>query len=70
MIINNLPILTYGGEIWGYENLDLIELVHVNLLRTVTKPLKRAPGYNYGVYRIVSLSFGNHCKNSNGSVWE
>ena len=28
-----LPILTYGSEVWGYENLDMIEKVHNEFLR-------------------------------------
>jgi hypothetical protein len=26
-----LPILLYGSEIWGFENVDIIERVHINM---------------------------------------
>jgi hypothetical protein len=25
-----IPMLTYGSEIWGYENIDILEKLHVN----------------------------------------
>ena len=40
-----LPILTYACEIWGYENLDMIEKVHTELLRNITKSRKSTPLY-------------------------
>ena len=35
-----VPILTYGSEVWGYENLDMIETVHNDLLRKITRSKK------------------------------
>ena len=40
-----MPILTYGSEVWGYENLDLIEQFHCNFLRRITKSRKSTPRY-------------------------
>jgi hypothetical protein len=40
-----LPILTYGCEVYGYENLDMIEQVHCNFLRIITKSRKSTPRY-------------------------
>ena len=40
-----LPILTYGCEVWGYENLDSIEQFHCNFLRRITKTKKSTPRY-------------------------
>jgi hypothetical protein len=40
-----LPILTYGSEIWGFENLDMVEQVHTNFLRKITKTRKSTPRY-------------------------
>lgn len=40
-----LPILTYGCEIWGYENIDMIEEFHCNFLRRITKAKKSTPRY-------------------------
>jgi hypothetical protein len=27
-----LPILLYGSEIWGFENIDIIERIHLHFL--------------------------------------
>jgi hypothetical protein len=40
-----LPILTYGCEIWGFENIDAIEQFHCNFLRRITKTKKSTPRY-------------------------
>lgn len=40
-----LPILTFACEVWGYENLDLIEKVHNDFLRKVTHAKKGIPLY-------------------------
>ena len=36
-------ILTYGSEIYGFENLDILEKVHDAFLRKVLKSRKSAP---------------------------
>ena len=41
-----LPILLYGCEIWGFNNIKLIENVLNQFLRTVTKLRKSTPN-NY-----------------------
>ena len=38
-----LPILLYGCEIWGYENLDIIENIHINFLRRLLPVKKSTP---------------------------
>jgi hypothetical protein len=44
-----LPILTYGSEIFGYENLDILERVHNNFLRKITYARKSTPiSFLYG----------------------
>ena len=40
-----LHILTYGSEVWGYENLDMIEKVHNEFLRKITRCKKSTPLY-------------------------
>ena len=40
-----LPILTYGSEIFGYENIDILEKVHNEFLRKITKARKSTPIY-------------------------
>jgi hypothetical protein len=44
-----LPILTYGSEIFGFENLDIIEKVHSDFLRKITNARKSTPlNFLYG----------------------
>ena len=40
-----LPILTYSSEIWGYGNLEIIERVHTEFLRKITRSIKSTPRY-------------------------
>ena len=41
-----VPVLTYGSEVWGYENLDMIEKVHTDFfLRKITRSKKSTPLY-------------------------
>ena len=35
-----LPILTYSSEVWGYENLDLLEKVLNDFLGKITQAKK------------------------------
>ena len=35
-----VPILTFGWEIWGYENTEMIERVHIEFLRKITRVRK------------------------------
>jgi len=38
-----MPILTYGSEIFGYENIEMLEKVHNDFLRKITKARKSTP---------------------------
>ena len=40
-----LPILTYACEIWGFEKLDMLEQIHTDFLRKITKSKKSTPLY-------------------------
>lgn len=40
-----LPILTYGSEVWGYENIEILERIHAEFLRKITKTRKSTPYY-------------------------
>ncbi|MCG8034996.1 MAG: hypothetical protein JAZ03_22865 [Candidatus Thiodiazotropha taylori] len=40
-----LPILCYGSEIWGFENLKIIENIHNEFLRKITKVRGSTPMY-------------------------
>lgn len=44
-----LPILTYGSEIFGFENIEILEKVHNDFLRKITKSRKSTPmNFLYG----------------------
>ena len=30
-----LPVILYGSEIWGFENLDLLEYLHLRFCKTI-----------------------------------
>ena len=40
-----LPILTYGSEVWGFENIEILERIHAEFLRKITKTRKSTPYY-------------------------
>ena len=40
-----LPMLCYGSEIWGFENLKLIANIHNEFLRKITKVRNSTPMY-------------------------
>ena len=40
-----LPIITYSCEVWGYENIDILEKIHTNFLRKITKSRNSTPLY-------------------------
>lgn len=44
-----MPILLYGAEVYGYEDLTILERVHCNFLRKITKARKSTPlNFLYG----------------------
>ena len=49
-----LPILTYGCEIFGYENIEILEGVHLDFLRKIAKLRKNTPRY------MIYAEFGRH----------
>lgn len=49
-----LPILTYGCEIFGYENTEILEGVHLEFLRKIGKLRKSTPRY------MLYAEFGRH----------
>ena len=40
-----IPIIAYGCEVWGYEDLQMFERIHNQFLRLVTKCRKSTPMY-------------------------
>ena len=40
-----LPILLYGCKIWGYENIDIIESIHIDFMRHILPAKKSTPFY-------------------------
>jgi hypothetical protein len=52
------PILLYGCEIWGYENTDIIENIHVTFMRRILPLKKSTPLYMlYGELGRKPLKF-------------
>ena len=39
------PVLLYGSETWGYENHDILEKVHIDFMRKITKAKSSTPHY-------------------------
>ncbi len=53
-----LPILLYGCEVWGFENLDQIEIFHRKFLRKVLAVQSRTPNCMvYGELGCTELKF-------------
>ncbi len=40
-----VPILTYSCEVWGFESLNMLEKVHNDFLRKITRTRKSTPIY-------------------------
>lgn len=40
-----LPILTYSAEVWGFESCKILEPIHNQFLRSITKARKSTPMY-------------------------
>ena len=69
------PILLYGSEIWGYENIKIIEQVHLGFCKRILKVRSFTP--NFMVYeelrrypleirvKIRMISFWNRLVNNN-----
>ena len=52
-----VPILTFDCEIWGNENTEMIERVHIEFLRKITRVRKSTPKYMiYGELGRFSLN--------------
>ena len=54
------PVLLYGCEIWGFENIDIIECVHLKFLKYIFNLKSSTPSYmvygetgRYPLYVIV-----------------
>ncbi len=55
------PILLYGVEVWGYENLDIIEKVHTKFLKLSTGLRQSTPNFMlYGELGREPLSINAH----------
>ena len=63
-----VPILTYGSEVWGYDNSDLIEKVRNDFLRKITRSKKYTAIYAAG--KTGSLSVKNYYNCQDGGLLE
>ena len=69
------PILLYGSEIWGYENIKIIEQVHLGFCKRILKVRSSTPNFmvhvELGRYpleirvKIRMISFWNRLVNNN-----
>ena len=69
------PILLYGSEIWGYENIEIIEQVHLGFCKRILKIISSTPNCmvyeELGQYpleirvKIRMISFWNRLVNNN-----
>jgi hypothetical protein len=64
-----LPILTYGCEVWGYENVQVLDKIHLQFCRNILKIRTSTPNFmSYGeigrvpidvVINVRMISFWN-----------
>jgi hypothetical protein len=47
------PILLYGSEIWGFENFDIVECIHVKFLKRIQ--FKKLHASIHGLWRNRAL---------------
>ena len=40
-----IPMLTYGSEIWGYENIDILEKLHVKFCKLLLNLKTSTPNF-------------------------
>jgi hypothetical protein len=53
------PILLYGCEIWGFENLKVLEQVHLMFCKRILKVRSTTPNIISFVLAILISSFQN-----------
>ena len=58
-----VPVLLYGSEVWGFENLDLIERLHLKFLKYVLNLKSSTPAYMvYGETGRFPLYISIYCR--------
>ena len=58
-----VPVLLYGSEVWGYENLDVIERTHLKFLKHVLNLKTSTPSYMvYGETGRFPLYISVYCR--------
>ena len=54
-----VPILTYGSEIWGYENVQMLESLHLRFLKYILSVKRSTPNFMvYGELGRFNLQIG------------
>ena len=57
------PILLYGSEVWGFENLDIVERIHLKFLKHVFNLKSSTPAYMvYGETGRFPLYISVYCR--------
>ena len=58
-----IPVLLYGSEVWGFENLDLIEHLHLKFLKYLFNLKSSTPAYMvYGETDRFPLYISIYCR--------
>ena len=61
-----IPVLLYGSEIWGFENINSLEIFHRSFLRFVLKSFKFTPNIMlYGETNTVDIKTKNDARMAN-----
>ena len=62
------PILVYSCEIWGFENKQGVEKLHLQYLKKILNLRNNTPNYMV-LWRNGSIFYGYCDKIKNGNVW-
>ena len=60
------PFLVHGCEVWGYDNVDILEKVHTKFCEFIFGVSEHS--HNAGIWRTGKISTVNKNKTENGSL--
>ena len=72
-----LPILLYGSEVWAFENLDILECVHLRICKTILHLKQATPNFmiygelgRYQISNAAKIRMINYwCKLVKGNIF-